>query len=189
MTQQNMTEQQIAEFVLAAHNDFTKVQELHRQNPALLNACYTKFNETALQAAGHMGESDIANYLLASGAPLNVFVAAMLGNVEWVREFLQKDPQLANGKGVHQISLFYHAALSGKIEITQLILDYGGDIDDTALHAAVKFGHSEMITWLLENRVQQINVLNFEKKTPRKVALEQGYHEIADLLQRHGGII
>jgi uncharacterized protein len=189
MAQQNPTEEQIAEFVLAAHSNFTKVQELHSQNPALIDACYTKFNETALQAAGHMGKSDIARYLLDAGAPLNVFAAAMLGEVEWVRGFLQEDPKLANGKGVHRISLFYHAALSGKVEVTQLILDYGGDVDDAALHAAVKFGYFDMVLWLLENKVQQVNVLNFEKKTPRMVASELGFYDIADLLQQHKGTV
>ena len=85
MVQQNLAETQIAEFVLAAHNDLAKVQFLHRQNPALLNACYLKFDETALQAAGHMGERDIANYLLTAGAPLTVFAAAMLGETEAVK--------------------------------------------------------------------------------------------------------
>jgi ankyrin repeat protein len=187
MAQQNLAETQIAEFVLAAHNDLAKVQFLHRQNPALLNACYLKFDETALQAAGHMGERDIANYLLTAGAPLTVFAAAMLGETEAVREFLQENPDLANAKGVHRISLFYHAALSGKTEIMQLILNYGGSIDDAALHAAVKLRHTEMVAWLLEKKVQQINVLNFEKKTPWTVASERGFQEIADLLQRYGG--
>jgi ankyrin repeat protein len=189
MTQQNMTEEQIAEFVLAAHNNFTKVQEMYQQNPMLLNVRNVKLDETALQGAGHMGNRDIAEYLLEAGAPMTIFAAAMLGQTEFVRGFLEKDPTLANAKGVHRISLLYHAALSGKTEITQLIFDNGGYMDDSSLHAAVKFGHTAMVAWLLEKQVQQINVLNFEQKTPWSVASDKGFQKIANLLQKHGGTV
>ncbi len=44
--------------------------------------------ESALGAAGHMGRRDIAELLLAHGARLDLFVAAMLGEVEVVRAIL-----------------------------------------------------------------------------------------------------
>lgn len=174
-------------FVIAAHGNLTKVKELLAQNPALLNVPWTKVDETALQAASHMGRRDIAEYLLAHGAPLNIFTAAMLGLCARVAEFLQNDPSLANAKGVHGISLMYHAALSGQTEISELLLAHGGgDGVDSALHGAIRPGHREMVKWLLTHGAD-VKVLNFDQKTPLQVALDMGYTEIADLLCVHGG--
>lgn len=189
MMQYQLSEEQVAAFVLAAHNDLQKVQELYSQNPALLTVPYPKFNETALQAAGHMGRRDITEYLLARGAPLTIFAAAMLGRIEDVRTFLQRDVQLASAVGVHRISLFYHAALSGEVELVQLLFDHGAAIDSNALHAACKFGHSEMVKWLIEKGVPDVNVLNFDNRTPLSVATEKGAWEIVDLLKQHGGTV
>ena len=43
-----------------------------------------------------------------------------------------------------------------------------------------------MAEWLLA-RGANVDVLNFEGKTPLRVATERGYTDIADLLRRHGG--
>ncbi|MDQ2744293.1 MAG: hypothetical protein M3Z66_18650 [Chloroflexota bacterium] len=51
----------------------------------------------------------------------------MLGMTGRVTAFLQADPVLARKPGVHGFSLLYHAALSGKTEITDLVLAAGGD--------------------------------------------------------------
>jgi ankyrin repeat protein len=45
-----------------------------------------------------------------------------------------------------------------------------------------------MVEWLLANGVQNINALNFEGKTPLKVALEKGHDDIGDLLRARGGV-
>src|SRR5689334_13089471 len=126
METQTLTDEQITEFVIAAHGNFDKVQELLGQNPALLNERWARFDESALDAAGHTGRRAIAEYLLAAGAPPTIFAAAMLGQTEQVRAFLEADPSLARADGVHGISLLYHAAQSGKTELGDLLLAYGG---------------------------------------------------------------
>ena len=187
MPTSELSQDQIGEFVIAAHGNLPRVQELHLQHPDLLNARYARFDETALEAAGHMGARAIAEYLLAAGAPLTIFAAAMLGQADRVREFLDHDPGLASVAGVHGISLLFHAALSGKIEVAELVLAHGGGKDiDTALHAAIAFGHVGMVEWLLAHGVQNVDVLNFEGKTPLAVAVERGQDDIAALLRQHG---
>ena len=174
-------------FVLAAHGNFERVKELHREHPGVLTARYATFDETALEAAGHMGRRDIAEYLLDAGAPLTIFAAAMLGQTDRVAEFLERDPSLANANGVHVIPPLFHAALSGKTEIADLLVAHGGgDGAGVAVHAAIRPGHVEMVRWLLA-RGADPNTPNFEGKTPLKVAVETGQQEIADLLRRHGG--
>ncbi|MEM7128040.1 MAG: GNAT family N-acetyltransferase [Chloroflexota bacterium] len=176
------TQDQIKEFVLAAHADLGKVQSLLETEPSLLNERYIEFNETALEAASHMGHRPIAEHLLAKGAPLTICAAAMLGHIDDVAEFLDRGPNLVHAQGAHGIPLIYHAALSGNTDITALLLALGGGegIEDT-LHAAVKFGHIEMTRWLL-NHGAKANVKDFQGRTPIQVANEKGLSEIAELI-------
>lgn len=181
------TEEEIASFVLAAHHDLAKVGELYATNPHLLNQRYEKFNETALEAAGHVGRRDIAEFLLERGAPPTVFSASMLGEVNRVRELLTVDPGLAKRRGVHGISLLFHVALSGNVELADLVVAVGTELDPAALHAATSRGHVEMVRWLIAQDVQDVNVKNWQGKTPLKVAEELQHPAIADLLRQAGG--
>src|SRR5579859_8140754 len=119
------TEEQVQAFVLAAHGNFEKVQALYDQDPSLLNEKFTRFDENALEAAGHTGRREIALYLLGKGAPVTVYSAAMLGDLVAVEEFLAADPELARKPGVHGISLLFHAALSGNVELAERVMDFG----------------------------------------------------------------
>ena len=189
LPQEELTQELVGEFVLTAHRNSAKVKVLHQQYPALLNARWEKYNETALEAAAHMGERETVEYLLTAGAPLDIYAVAMLGQTDQVAAFLEADPELARAKGIHGISVLYHAALSGNTAVAELLLAHGGgeSIDNNALHAATRFGHTEMVGWLLTHGVIDVNPLNFNGKTPLQVAVESGHDDIAELLQQHGG--
>ena len=163
LPQEELTQELIGEFVLASHTNSAKVKAQHQQYPALLNARWEENNETALEAAGHMGERETVEYLLTAGAPPSIYAAAMLGQTDQVAAFLQADPKLASAKGIHGISVLFHAALSGNTAVTELLLAHGGgqNIDNNALHAATRFGHTEMVDWLLTHGVTNVNPLNF----------------------------
>jgi hypothetical protein len=60
-----------------------------------------------------MGRRDIAELLLAQGARLDVFVAAMLGDVETVRAILAAHPETKGALGPHGIPLRAHADAGG----------------------------------------------------------------------------
>ena len=70
--------------------------------------------ETGLGAAAHMGQREIALFLLENGASLDLFAAAMLGYVDVVREMLATHPELRNAKGAHGIPLVGHAQQGGE---------------------------------------------------------------------------
>ena len=70
--------------------------------------------ETGLGAAAHMGNREIALFLLESGASLDLFAAAMLGYVDVVRETLVAHPELRNATGAHGIPLLVHAQQGGE---------------------------------------------------------------------------
>jgi ankyrin repeat protein len=181
------TQEELRPFVLAAHGNFAAVKELLAAQPVLLNARFQDFNETALEAAAHTGQREIAQYLLDAGAPLTICAAAMLGRTEDVAAFLASDPTLANSAGAHGIPLLFHVALSGKTEIADLLVAHGGgDGASPALNAAAPRGHRAMVAWLLAHGADP-NTPNFQGKLPMRLALDNGQTEIADLIREHGG--
>jgi len=106
----------VKEWVGKAHSDFARVQELFAQEPRLLNASWDWGGgdfETALEAAGHVGNREIAEFLLAKGARMNVFCAAMLGRLDIVKAVLQAYPELKHSAGPHGLKLMHHASKGG----------------------------------------------------------------------------
>jgi hypothetical protein len=107
----------VAEFVLKAHGDLGVVKQLVEREPAIVNAAWDWGGgdwETALGAAAHVGRRDIAEYLLEHGARMDVFAAAMLGEVEIVRAMLDAHPGLRDARGPHGIPLRAHAEAGGE---------------------------------------------------------------------------
>lgn len=95
------------EWVLNAHFNLDRLQVIHAEHPDLLDQSYywsPADPETAIQAAAHMGNRAIAEWLLAQGAPLALPTAAMLGRREDVARILQADPASVHQPGVHQIA-------------------------------------------------------------------------------------
>lgn len=106
----------VAEFVGNAHGDFDKVKELLAKEPALINASWDWGNgdwETALGAAAHVGNTEIAQYLLEHGARIDIFSAAMLGKLEIVKAMIAQFPSMRHAKGPHGIPLLTHAQAGG----------------------------------------------------------------------------
>ena len=107
----------VQSFVANAHGDLDVVRELLDREPGLLNAAWDWGGgdwETGLGAAAHMGRRDIALFLLERGARLDVFAAAMLGEVDVVRAMLDASPALRDAPGPHGISLARHVEAGGE---------------------------------------------------------------------------
>jgi len=186
-TEDALSAELIEEFVVAAHGNPAKVRAMHAQHPGLLNRPWAKFDETALQAASHMGQREVAEYLLAAGAPPTICSAAVLGRAAEVAAFLDADPGLARAQGAHGIPLLYHAALSGQTAIGDLLIAHGGGAEaSAALHGALRYGHTAMLAWLLDHGATDVDVADFAGKTPLQIAVERDYPAIAALLRQHG---
>lgn len=100
------------EIVGASHGNIARVRELVGAHPELAKASYDwGFGdwETALGAASHVGNREIAELLLANGARLDIFAAATLGMLDVVKAALVANPALAGNRGPHGISLLAHA--------------------------------------------------------------------------------
>ncbi|HEY6977681.1 MAG TPA: ankyrin repeat domain-containing protein [Chitinophagaceae bacterium] len=109
---------------------------------------------------------DIYRHLISRGAHLDICMAALKGNIERVRELLDKNPSLVNL--VSDYVTYYpgsgapikNAAIGGHIEIVKLLLERGADPNlpeegiaprGHALHSAVVYEHTEIVKLLLEH--------------------------------------
>jgi hypothetical protein len=114
--------------VASAHGDLEAVRRLVDAQPALANATWDWGGgdfESALGAAAHTGSRAIALYLIERGARVDVFAAAMLGEVEVVRALLDAFPELVDAPGPHGIPLRVHAELGGSAAVLALLDERG----------------------------------------------------------------
>lgn len=115
----------VKEFVGFAHKDFEKVKAMLVQTPDLLNAVHNLGGwdwEDAIGAAGHVGQRETALYLIQQGARPTICVAAMLGELQLVKNFIASFPGMKDAVGPHKISLVRHAKAGG--EPAKQVLDY-----------------------------------------------------------------
>ena len=115
----------VNEFVRKAHADLPATKAMLAEQPSLLNATWDWGGgdfETGLGGAGHMGNREIAEFLIGQGARLDIFVAAMLGRLDIVRALLTAWPGLLQSKGPHGIPLLRHARAGG--EQAKPVVDY-----------------------------------------------------------------
>ena len=102
----------VNEFVRKAHADLPGTKALLAEQPSLLNATWDWGGgdfETGIGGAGHMGNREIAEYLIGQGARIDIFVATMLGRLDIVKAMLAAWPGLLHSKGPHGITLLRHA--------------------------------------------------------------------------------
>jgi hypothetical protein len=107
----------VREFVGKAHADLPGAKALLAEQPALLNATWDWGGgdfETGIGGAGHMGNREIAEFLIGQGARFDIFVAAMLGRLDLVKTLLTAWPVLVQSRGPHGITLLRHARAGGE---------------------------------------------------------------------------
>src|SRR3954469_4892236 len=100
-----------------AHRSLENVMKLVEETPLLANASWDWGGgdfETPLQAAAHTGGHEIAEYLLGKGARLDVFAAAMLGQLEFVQATLSLFPKAHEIPGPHGFTLLHCARQGGE---------------------------------------------------------------------------
>ncbi len=148
-----------------------RVRELLEQDPALLDSFSTEgFTATAL--AAHFGHSETLEFLLDQGS----------------------DPNLVSRHPLGVTPL--HAALFGqKPETASILIARGADVTPprrgkgwpragwTATHYAAAYGYASLIRGLLEAGASAL-AEDDSGRTPIDVALDNGHHEIAAILQR-----
>lgn len=184
----------VHEFVAAAHINLPKVKEMLTKEPNLANACWDWGGgdfEVALGGAAHMGNRDIANYLLDNNARIDIFCGAMLGERGVVEALIKSKPAIANVTGPHKFPLLYHVAISGDTAMADMVKphiskDRLAKDCNRSLQAAARSGHTAMVEWLFANGVESPDAKDVLGRTPLKIAEENGHKEVILLLKKHG---
>jgi hypothetical protein len=106
----------VKDAVGASHGNMARIRELVEKQPALARASIDwGFGdwETCIDAASHVGNKPIADFLLANGARPTIFSAAMMGQLDAVKAFIAARPGIQKTLGPHGITLMSHAKAGG----------------------------------------------------------------------------
>ena len=117
--------QMAQDFVIYAHSDIDMVKKMLDKEPGLINATIDWGGgdwESGLNGASHMGDRAIVMLLLERGARPDIFCAAMLGQLDFVKAMLTMQPKLIDAKGPHGFTLHFHAQVGG--DASKPVLDY-----------------------------------------------------------------
>jgi hypothetical protein len=107
----------VKEFVIAGHGDLSKVRSMLPDHPNLIYSKYDWGNgdfEAAIEGAGHVGNKEIAEYLIDAGSRVTLFILTMLGKTNLVKPILETYPKLIFANGPHGFTLLHHAKQGGK---------------------------------------------------------------------------
>lgn len=140
--------------VVKGHLDVVKVLVEHGAD---VNLRDHKFESTPVEWADHVGEDEVANYLLHH-TPIDLQTAATFGHIERVKAILSSKSESPNGN------------------------NNGG----VPLRAAARYGHVEIVRLLLENGADA-TLTNAEGKTALDWATENGHDTIVEILSKYVG--
>ena len=143
-------------FEAVGKGDVATVKTLVDADPSLLGA-RTADGTTALRLAIYVGKEELASWLGAAGAELDVFDAAATGEVERLEALLQHHPERARELSGDGWTALHLAAFFGHAKAAKLLLDAGASTEVTArngqgntpLHAAVAGRHPDVVEALL----------------------------------------
>lgn len=176
---------QVKDFVIAGHGNVETVKSMLEANPELLNAAHewrTGDLETALQAASHVGNREIALYLLSRGATLRITTAAMLGDVAALNKFLARDSSLIHSSGAHGIPLLVHAVMSDDAALVSSLISRGAVSGASmALNIATDIGNLAVVRVLLTQAQPDPHWKNMKGKSALELAA--GHFELLKLLE------
>lgn len=118
----------VKDFVGVAHRDLAAVKQMHAGQPFLLNGAWDWGSgdfETAVGAAGHVGNREIAMFLIENGARADIFVLAMLGYNKMVLSLLKTFPYMLTSYGPHGFTLLHHAQQGENTALAERLQEMG----------------------------------------------------------------
>jgi ankyrin repeat protein len=184
----------INQFVTLAHFDAARVKRLFQLAPGLLAARAT-WDELAIEAAAHMGLTDLAQFFAGHGAPISTCTAALLGLRERVEALVQSDSNCLRERGAHDIPLLAYTAYGEqRVEIAEFLLKSGANVHATGLglttlHVAAAKGHIELAELLLAHGadVNSPGAQGGRMLTPLAMAARSKQSKMENFLKSRGG--
>jgi len=184
---------QINPFVALSHFNFEKVKELLTATPALLHT-RASWDETAIEAAAHMGQLPMADWLAEKGGAVSTCTAVLLGNAAMVKEAITADRLVVNERGAHDIAILaFTAYAKEQSAIAEMLLQAGANVHGkalgvTALHLAAQKGYVELAEVLIGHGADANSPVNSRGQmvTPLSLAVKAEQQKMADMLRSKG---
>lgn len=186
----------INEFASVSHFNFERVKQLQKLCPLLIMARAT-WDELGVEAAAHMGLTEMAHFFADLGAPVSTCTATLLGAQDLVKRLIREDPACLEERGAHDIALLAYTAYGEQhVDLAQMLLAAGVDVHVrslgmTTLHIAAGKGHIELAKLLLEHGAD-VNAsarVNGKPVTPLGRAIQAKQPKMEEFLRQHGGVV
>jgi ankyrin repeat protein len=160
--------------------------------PGLATAKNPQGQSPVLMAA-YGGKNEIRDLLLARGVELELHEAAATGQLERVKQFVEKDSALAKSYSPDGFPVFALAAVFGHKEVAEYLLEKGAEVnaaatngtDYNALTGAVASGHTLIVSWLLASGAEA-NYRYGAGYSPLLTAAANGHLGIVSILLASG---
>jgi ankyrin repeat protein len=182
-------------FAAIRSGDATTVRSMLDAEPALAIA-KNEQGQSPVLAAVYGGRGEIRDELIARGATLAFHEAAAAGQLERVKQLVDKNPELAKSYSPDGFPVFALAAAFGQSSVARYLFEKGADVNAAAtngsgynaLTGAVASGHEQIAIWLLENGADA-NYRYGAGYSPLLTAAANGHLGIVKDLLAHGADI
>jgi uncharacterized protein len=179
-------------FAAIRAGDASAVRSLLNADPALATARNEQGHSPVL-AAVYSGRAEVRDLLIASGVTLELHEAVAAGQLDRVKQIVEKNPALATSYSPDGFPVIALAAAFGHLPVARYLFERGADVNAaatngtgyTALTGAVASGHAEIAEWLLENGADA-NYRYGPSYSPLLTAAANGHLEIVKALLRRG---
>lgn len=104
----------------------------------------------ALHDSIEFGQGEVTALLEERGAHVDICCAAILGRLELVREWLERDPELVNDRST-ELSPLGWASFGNRAEVARELIARGARMDDGELTCAASCGHADVARVLLDS--------------------------------------
>ena len=172
--------------------DAAAVKRMLVAEPELATARNEK-GQSALLLTVYSGNKELCDVLLARGVPLDLYEAAALGQLERVKQLIEKELSQARSYSPDGFPVIALAAVFGHLEVAEYLFGKGAEINAAAtngtgynaLTGAVASGHTAIVSWLLANGADP-NYRYANGYSPLLTAAANGYLGIVSILLAGG---
>ena len=178
----------IDRFVGMCHFNLEGAQAQLAEMPELLHQ-RSSVAELPIEAAAHVGNRPIMEWLLEQGAERALCTSAALGEREAVLAALDADPARKTESGGHGMGLLLHAIVGGDEDLVRDLLERDVPVNTVSagasadpLHMAVMRRNEGLVALLLEHGADPA-AQNFQGKTPLEIARDNELESIVARLE------
>ena len=172
--------------------DAVRVQGLIAADPQLASA-RNPDGVSAIATALYHRKREIADLLVSADASVDIFDAAMLGDLARVQSHLQRDPSQLRTRSADGGTALHFACFFAHPEVARLLIERGSDLRAVAekfgnvqpLHSAVAGRNHQIIDLLLQNGAD-VDARQQQGYTALHSAAHHGDMRLAKLLLHYG---